>query len=284
MPVKTNRNNKKNNSNKADCWCGDVRAVNKHYVGEFVKKLFITLTLVLLAYSVIWFGTLIRNNVKAYNYIGLADRSERSITLSAVGEAEVSPDIARINLGMISEGDSVEEAQAANTVVMNALVTGLKELGIDETDIQSADYYVYPVYNHTDEPENMIAGYGVEQSAAVKIRDLDMVDRVVAFSSEVGVNSVGGLEFTIDDNEAYLAEARMDALEKIYKEAKVLSRALGVRMVDIISYDEYNMGDNSFAGRSAMALDESVLFGEVPTIEPGTTEVKLDVSVTFEIR
>ena len=260
------------------------KPMHKHFGCMFCKKLFITFLLIIMAYLIVWIGTLIRNNIKEYNHIGLEDKFERTITLSAVGEATVSPDIATVSLGMVAEGETVEEAQAENSEVMNALIAGLKSLGIEEGNIKTENYYSYPKYDYSEGGDNEIIGHRLSQNVNVKIRNLDNTETVLALAGELGVNNIGGLDFTTDNTETYIEEARMDALQKVYKKARVLADALGVRLVGITSYDEYSAGAGVVPLR-AFAMDEAMaLGGGAPDIEPGTNEVKLNVSVTFEFR
>jgi uncharacterized protein YggE len=245
-------------------------------------RMMLVLLGILLVYVIFWVGTLIRNNIKEYNHIGFADRSERTIVVDADAKVTATPDIAETNIGMIAEGETVEEAQARNTEVMNGLIEGLKALGIDEADIQTANYNIYPRYNYTESEGRVLDGYEVSQSVVVKIRDLDKANAVFALAGQSGANSVSGLEFIIDDREVYRTQARELALTKAAQKAKILANALGVEIVGIVSYDEF---ENGIAPPRAYALESDAgLGGASPSIESGTLEVFMNVSVTFEIR
>jgi uncharacterized protein len=250
----------------------------------FVKRLFLTLGGVLLVYVIFLVGTMIRNNIAQYDVIGQADVFERTISFTAEGKATATPDIAVTTIGMIAEGSSVAEAQTKNTEVMNKLIAGLQEVGISKADIQTQNYNVYPRYDYKEDGRSL-AGYEVSQSIRVKIRDLENANKVFAFATESGANSVSGLDFSIDDRDIYVSEAREKALEKLSKKAKSVSRALGVQLGDIVSYDEYEGGGNQPVYARSYALDEAGFGGgSAPSIEAGSTDVRMNVTVTFEIR
>lgn len=241
---------------------------------------------ILVAYSVVFLGTLIRNNIKKFDTIGVAEKNERTIVVDGQGKVTVTPDIAMVKLGMDSEGKTVAEAQQKNTVVMNKLTEKLKGLNIDEKDIQTTYYNIFPKYDYTDNVQKLV-GYQVNQDLTVKIRDVSKANQVIAFAGEVGANNVGGLQFTVDDKDAYKAQARELALKKVGEKAKALSQALGVKLVGVVSYNEFQggIGDDPYGmggmGMGAKAMELSVA---PPDIQSGSNDVIMNVNVVFEIR
>ena len=250
--------------------------------GQMMRKFFITFVLIILAYIIVWLGTVIRNNIREYNYIGQADRQERTLTLDGQGKVVTRPDVAATTMGMSVEGASVAEAQAENTKVMNNLISRLKALGIEDKDIKTTNYNIYPVYDYLEEKGTVQRGYNVNQNVTVKIRDLEKVNAVLALAGEVGANNVSGLEFTVDDMEVYLAEARTDAMDKIIAKLNNLRSLLGVEFVNVVSYNEYSGATGPYPIYEK-ALDYGI-GGAAPTIEPGSTDITLNVSIVFEIK
>jgi len=253
------------------------------YGSDFARKLLLTLAGILLVYVTVWFGTAIRNNLQQYYYIGQSDRMERTITVDGQAKVTAKPDIAVTTMGMVSEGVTVLEAQQKNTAVMNNLLAELKELSIAEEDLQTMNYNIYPRYDYKEEEGRVLQGYEVRQNVKIKIRDLANANQVLALAGVVGANNVSGLEFTIDDDEVYKAQAREAALAKVAEKAQALAKALGVKLVTVVSYNEYTNGEDDHMYR-AMAESSFGLGGGAPSIEAGSMEVSMNVSVTFEIR
>lgn len=251
--------------------------------GEFTHRIFMTLFGILLVYLIFWVGTLIRNNIEEYYYIGQADTQERTITLEGEATVTATPDIAMTTIGMVATGETVAAAQAANTAVMNQLTARLGELGIAESDMQTANYNIYPQYNYTEEEGRLLEGYEVSQSVRVMIRNVDNAKKVIALAGEVGANSVSGLQFTIDNTDVYVDQARDEALDSIYAKAKALSQSLGVSIVSVVSYNEYNPGGGPVYA-SAKTLEYGMGGAEAPDVQAGSMDVGLHVSVTFEIQ
>ncbi|PLX27296.1 hypothetical protein C0581_03505 [Candidatus Parcubacteria bacterium] len=252
--------------------------------GGFAKKLLVTFVGILLVYMIVYVGTLIRNEIKAYDYIGMSDRMERTIMVDAVGTVEVKPDVATLRMGVTTQADTVQNAQTENTEKMNALHLRIEALGISRDDVKTTNYDVYPQYDWTAEEGSELAGYEVSQSVMIKMKDTDVAEKVLALAGELGITDVGQLEYIVDDREVYLAEARKDALKKIADKAAVLSRSLGVRFVSIASYDEYEAGGNDY-GMGRMFAEVGFGGGSPePVLEEGLNEISLNVTVSFEIR
>ena len=251
----------------------------------FAKKLIVTFIGILLVYMIVFVGTLIRNEIKEYEYIGLSDRMERTIMVDAVGSVEVKPDFATLRMGVKTQAKTVQDAQTENTEKMNSLNKSLKELGISEDYIKTANYDVYPQYDWTAEEGSELVGYEVSQSVMIKMKDTDLAEKVLALAGQLGITDVGQLEYIVDDKEIYLEEARKDALEKIASKATLLSRSLGVSFVNIVSYDEYESGGGDGYGVNRLFAEAGFGGGAPePVLEEGLNEVSLNVSVTFEIR
>lgn len=245
-------------------------------------KILVTVLIIFMVYAVVFLGTLIRNNMQKFYSIGRAEKSERTMVIEAQGKVTIKPDIAVTSMGMVSEAATVAEAQKKNTEVMNKLIEKLKELSIEAKDIQTVNYNVYPQYDYTQAEGQKLKGYQVSQNVTVKIRNLDNANKVLALAGEVGANNVSGLSFTVDDRDLYKNQALEQALQKVHQKALVRSRALGVRVVGVMSYSEYEGEQGGYGGPVAKSVEQSL--GANPAVESGSTEVVMNVTVTYEIR
>ncbi|NCO04514.1 MAG: SIMPL domain-containing protein [Candidatus Magasanikbacteria bacterium] len=284
MPVKKS-SAKTTRTTKPPVQSGGSTCSAKHlFCNDMIGKIFLTLIGVFLVYGIVFVGTLIRNNIRSYEHIGEADKPERLITIEAEGKVTATPDIATVTMGLSKQGTTVAEAQEQNTTIMNTLIERLTALGIAKEDIQTTNYNVYPQYNYTEEEGQVITGYNVSQNVTVKIRNVDISSQVLALSGELGLNQIGGLQFSIDDTDVYIAQAREEALKKVKEKAGLLSSQLGVNIVSVVSYNEYNREDGYPPYAAYSEYDSLARGGSVPSVEEGSTDIILNVSVTFEIK
>ncbi len=249
---------------------------------HFGRKILWTLIGVLIAYLIIFVGTLIRNNIQAYTVIGKADKQQKVVTVEAVGEAIAKPDVAVTSLGMTTEAPTVLEAQDKNTAVMNTLVMRLKEMEINEADIKTSNYYINPVYDFSEENGQQLRGYTVNQQVEVKIRQIENANAVIALAGELGINTVSGISFTVDNTETYLEQARKDAVEQLRAKIQDISSSVGIYPIAVVSYDEYQEGLPGVYPMNSYDLSLQKA-GEAPQLQPGSEEIRLRVRVVLEI-
>ena len=126
-------------------------------------------------------------------------------------------------------------------------------------------------------------GNQVRQNVQVKIREVDNANAVLALAGEVGANNVSGLDFTLDDREVYLNQAREEAMKKLREKAESLSSMLGVQVVGLVSYDEFE-GGNYDKAYPLMREASFSIGGESPKIEAGSTDIVMNVRAVLEIR
>lgn len=248
---------------------------------HFGKKVMMTIVGVLLVYGVFYVGTLIRNNVKKYDFIGKADRMERTITVNGFGKVNGNNDIAATTIGYSNTDKDVAKAQAENKKVMDQIYANLKKMNIADKDLQS-DYSIYPDYNYTQDRGQELKGYRVNNSLTVKIRDLSKISDVLSLAGKYGATEVSGLSFTIDEPENLKLQARDKALADAKLKAAHLANVLGVRLVGIVSYNEYEGGNDLYQPKMMYAAD-GVGGGGPAAISGGSRDVTMNVNITYEV-
>lgn len=256
------------------CGTGDEKsgACGHHPCSRLGKAIIKTLYGILLVYLIIYIGSLTRNNIKKFYYVGKMDRPQNTISISGEGKVTVEPNIASVEVGLVTDKKDVAVAQKENTEKMNVLIAGIKALGIADADLQTSQYQIYPNYDYTD-GKTTLSGYTVAQSVTVKIRDLSKISAVLAKTGESGANQVSGLQFTIDDPASLQDQARDKALTQAEEKARKLAQSLGVSLVRVVSFNEYARSVEGMGGGDAAA----------PSIQPGSNDVKVQVNVIYEI-
>ncbi|TAL18964.1 DUF541 domain-containing protein [Patescibacteria group bacterium] len=244
------------------------------------NRLFTVLVAIFLVYASVWLLTAIKNNAKQFEAIGKAPEEKRTIMIDGTGKVSATPTIARIQVGVLTEGETdIAAAQKQNTEKMNALVAALKAMGIAQADLQTTNYSIYPRYDYTN-GKSILVGYTVSQNVNVKVRDLTKVSAVFQKAGELGANQVSGPDFTIDDPESLRAEARDKAISNATAKAADIAKALGVRIVRVVSFNE-SVGGGFPTPEFALKGD---MGGAAPQIETGSLDVSANVSVTYEIK
>ncbi len=216
-----------------------------------------------------------------------------TISISGTGEVVGVPDIGTFSFSVTEAGVDAATAQAGSATKINEILTALKEQGIEERDIKTEYYSLYPKYKYESAacfpgsycPGKQVQdGFEVSQTIVVKVRDLTKAGSLLALAGEKGATNITGLSFTIDEPEILKAEARTLAIEDAKEKAQALAGDLNVRLVKMVGYyeDEYmtpyydaRMGGDMMMAESAQAAPS------VPTGENTTTS---RVTLTYQVK
>lgn len=205
--------------------------------------------------------------------------TEHTITLSASGDAVGVPDVARINLGVLEEGDTVAAATSAGTTKMNAIVEALKQTGVEDDDLKTTAYSLTPRYNYDVQPYK-IEKYQLQQTVDVTVRNFDKLSEVVDVATKAGANSVASPRFEINDPEDVKSKARQEALAKVKQRADDLAAATGVGVGEMVSFTETEPTTTPAPYPDYRATGAE----QMPAFQAGSETVTVEVSVTYALK
>lgn len=220
------------------------------------------------------------------------------INVTGKGESLAKPDIATVSFSVFQESKAIADAQKIVTDKTNKAVDFLKANGVAEKDIKTTGYNIYPQYDYLQAAactsgfcpsgRQVLRGYQVTQSIDLKIRDIAKAGTILSGLTDAGVNTVSGLTFGIDDEDAITAAARKDAIDDAQSKARQLAKDLGVRLVRIVSFSEngggypmpmYATNQKVLGMGGADARQE--MSAAVPT---GENTITSNVTISYEIR
>ena len=250
--------------------------LNEQYQPVVAKALYVLMVLMVLV------G--IRQAVVAYYtaHPVPSNLQERTVTFSASGKAVGVPDVAKLTMSVIEEGDSVAIVTEAGNEKMNAIIGVVKGSGVEETDIRTTSYRLQPVYNYKTQPYE-IEKYSLTQAVTVTVRNFDDIALLIDQTTKAGANSVSTPVFEIDDPETVKTEAREEAFAKVTAKAQAMAEVTGVTLGDIVTFSEDANDYGRYEYDYALSEDSLSVSKELPSIEPGSEEVTVTVSVTYEL-
>lgn len=252
--------------------------------GKLVNIVLIILTVFLVVESI--------GGIKSLRDI---DPAYNSISVTGEGEAVSIPDIATFSFTVSADADVVSEAQGEVTKKMDAILDGLKKLGIEEKDIKTTNYSVYPKYTYPQiycittpcypAREQVQDGYTVSHDISVKVRDTSKAGEALALAGQEGATGLSSISFTVDDPDKIIEEARTLAIKDAKEKAALLSKDLGVRLVRVVSFYDNTGGPmpyyaEGFGGDGMKAT----VSAPAPTIPVGENKVTVNITVVYEIR
>ena len=233
--------------------------------------------------------------ITAFNNLGKSENPYmNTITVEGTGTGTSIPNLAVVSFSVTEQGATVAEAQAAATAKTDAALAAVEGLSIEEKDVKTIAYNVYPRYETTvcytgycPEVRNpKIIGYEVSQTVEVKVRDTSKAGDVLQALGTLNVQNISGPNFQVDEEDAIRNVAREEAINEAKAKAKALADQLGVRLGKVVSFYEnpgYMPYDYGYYGKGGGVMEMDVA-QSAPALPTGEQETTVSVSITYEIK
>lgn len=245
------------------------------------------ISVVILAISSLLFANTYSKSIEPSSY--------RSFSVSGEGKITAIPDVAQFSFSVITEGGKdIASLQQENTQKANVAIALLKDNGVEDKDIKTASYNLQPRYQYFSCPVGKnssakpcppaeIVGYSISQTVSVKIRNFEKAGELLSGVVQSGINSVSELSFTIDDRTEIENQARQEAIAIAIKKAESIAQAGNFNLGKILSINE-NSSPVFYRTTKSFGMSASEDVAISPTIEPGSQEVSVSVTISYEIR
>jgi uncharacterized protein YggE len=205
------------------------------------------------------------------------------LDVSATGEVTRIPDIATISAGVQTLQPTATAAIEENAARMERVRAALKRAGIEDRDIQTSSINLNPEYQYDQNRPPRLTGYRATNTVNVKFRDLKRTGTILDALVAEGANQINGPNLTIDKPESALDEARTKAIANGRARADLYAKALGMRVVRLISVSEGG-GYNVPPPMPMMAQMAERGAAADTKIDPGTQQLQVNVSMSFELQ
>lgn len=214
----------------------------------------------------------------------IQQQTPRTLSVSGNGQAFLAPDIAYIYVGAHTENASAADAVAENTTQTQKIIEALKKAGIDEKDIRTTNFSIYP-QDKFDPQTGTPTGqktYVVDNTVYVTVRKIDQLGDLLDTVVKAGANSVNSVQFDVVNKAEALKQARADAVKDAEAQAKELASTAGLSLgpVQSISFVDNQpiMFEGKGGGGGAVPQAASV------PIQTGQLSFTVTVNVTYALK
>jgi len=197
-----------------------------------------------------------------------------TIEVAGSGEVFAKPDMAEIQIGVVSEADTASAALEHNNEAMTRLQALMKTRGLAAEDVRTGEFSVTPDYRSDKGGPRRLVGYRVTHRLQVTVRKLAGLGGLLDAVVKVGANRISGIRFSISDTAALLDRARRHAMADARHRAEVYAAGAGLRLGSVIHVTERTRG-----GPRPMAMEAGALRA-VP-LAPGQVTLRSMVNVSF---
>lgn len=215
---------------------------------------------------------------------------ETLLEVQAVGQVSVAPDVAYLNIGVVSTGLTAKEATDANAAQMTRVIAAIRATGIEPRHIRSQQINVQPRFARAGQNDYLgqaqINGYVANNSVAVTVAKLDLASAVVTGAFGAGANTVSGPDLGLADDSNAVAEARRNALATARAEAEIYAAGLGMRISRVLRVSERGrMADSVPDANIRYRLEEPRAMGGTlgTPISPGEVRQRVNLWIDFAL-
>jgi len=208
----------------------------------------------------------------------LADAT--TITVQGASQTDVVPDIAYIQLAVVTSAATVVQAQEENARLSSQVMKRLEVAGIENDYIKTVQFSVFPLYQQEDSKQTglpILRGYQVTNGFTVTVTP-DRAGEIIDLALQAGVNTIQNIRFGKNDEvtskNAVLQAAVRDALTK----ADAIAAVMGKQVSRIQSVNESGVYiQNPEIGRYNLKMGDAST-----SISPGLIHLNANVQVVVE--
>lgn len=218
---------------------------------------------------------------------GLSARNTIAVTGQA--QLDVDPDEAEVNIRVQTKEPTAKRAQDENARLMSTVKEALKRAGVKDSEMETINYNMWPQQRwDPDTQKSVNDGYMVQHTLKITTKDVTHVGALVETAVDAGANGLDSVNFRLSDdkredvNSEALAQASGNAKDK----ADAIAQGLGVRIKDIVSVSESNVGYDSYYPMPMYAMAERAEGGmdyAKNVVSPQAVTVSATIGIVYEI-
>ena len=212
------------------------------------------------------------------------DNNSRSLNVNGRGEVKAKPDVAYINISVISKAKTAQAALQDNANKTTNVLNKIKSLIGKQDTVKTSGFNLSPVYDYNQTTKKSdLTGYSVSNDLVVKTVDLKNLGNLIDATTGVGANRINGPRFDILDKSKLRKEALRLAVQDAKDTATVTAEAAGVSIVQVMQLNPNYNNPQPLYARSYDSVRAASPESSTP-IESGDITVSASVNITYQIQ
>jgi hypothetical protein len=211
-----------------------------------------------------------------------------------MGEAElrVAPDIATIEVGVVTQGPVVADALADNNARMSRVIDALRQLKIADSDIHTSSFMIQPKYEKRPQGDydydelRTVIGYYISNKVTITVTDMSKIAKIIDATVQAGANASGQVSFDVKNLTQQMDKAREAAIGSAFHKAQILAAAAHLDLGPALSITD-NQANREYNGHASAGVETVVVTGSrIPStpILPGEITLNSQVNVVYALK
>lgn len=202
------------------------------------------------------------------------------IAASGVAEATLTPDRARVFIGVQTRATTAAAAGNENARTVRAVLDTLRSLGLSPAQLRTVNYSVSPEmqYPRPDDPDKTprVTGYVVSNTIRAEVQKIGALGNILDAALAKGANQINSLQFYSSNEDDARRAAITDAVAHARADAEAMARAAGGTLGALV---ELTTGEAAARPMPGAVVYSATAARAAPTpIEPGEQTVRATVS------
>jgi uncharacterized protein YggE len=148
------------------------------------------------------------------------------MTLTGQGQVTAAPNLAVINLGVLTTGMNLEAVQAENARISQAVLRALQLMGV--TEVKTFQYTIDKLYDY-DNGTQIDRGYSVRNIFEIKTNNMEQIGSIIDTAVNYGANVVDFITFDVSDRDFYYQQALNLAVDNAIQKSRSIAMNLGLQ-------------------------------------------------------
>jgi uncharacterized protein len=201
-----------------------------------------------------------------------------AIVVTGSGTVDVTPDLARVIVGVQTTAASAAQAAAANATAADKVRALLTRAGVASADIKSVSVQVWPRYDYRN-GESILNGFVASHTLEVTVHDLRRIGAVIDAALAGGATTVQGISYDTNDHSAAAAQALGKAVKDAQAKARAMADAAGLKLGAVVSIVETQATPYPYP----LMRDAAAAPGAATQVSPPNVHLTMSVTVGWAI-
>jgi uncharacterized protein len=224
------------------------------------------------------------NQHNAYGQLSSPDNNK---TLFVTGSAttQVKPDKVTVSLGVETTNTKAKAALAANSELMNKIISALKIAGVKDNETSTSSFTITPNRDYSiDKNQGKLIGFTVSNSIQIDSENVNNTSDWIDIAVSSGANNVNNIYFSLSDKKLddIRKELINDAIDNAKEKADIAASALGLKIIGIrtVSIDQVTPFFPGPTPYGAASLKNEASAPSTPILT-GEQQISQNVNIVF---
>jgi uncharacterized protein YggE len=205
-----------------------------------------------------------------------AAQTPNSVQASGSATRNVNPDMAQLNIGVVTQATTAQAAADQNATTTDAVIKALQGVLSSAGTIKTLYYSINPRYVNSG-GQQTLAGYVVTNTLQVTTTVVARVGPLIDAANAAGANSISGPYFGLQNPDPEVQLALNAAAKEALAHASAIASGLGAKTGAVISAQEGS------TVRPLVEGDRGLATAAPTPIQTGTVSVSATVTVTVAL-